>query len=102
MLNPKGVLRRLKALGQTLWRQLTPLPLREWYAAHRQAWRGSSLLLYTAEPHIPWELVWPYGEEWEDDGPWAMTLDLARWLPASSGDGHTPAPPALLPLAAFG
>lgn len=102
VLNPEGVLRRLKALGQTLWRQLIPQPLKERYTADREAWYDASLLLYTAEPHIPWELVWPYGEGWEDEGPWAMTLDLARWLPASSGDGHTPAPPVVLPLTGFG
>ena len=101
-LNPEGVLRRLKALGQYLWTHLTPPELREHYAAHRGAWRGESLLLYTAEPHIPWELIWPYGGGWEDEGPWAMTLQVARWLLPPPGNGYTPEPPSRLPLTAFG
>lgn len=101
VLNPDGVLRRLKRLGQSLWRELVPPQLKAHYAEHRGAWRGCSLLLYTAEPHVPWELVWPYGEGWEDEGPWAMTLDLARWL-FPSDDGHTNGPPSRLVLTAFG
>ncbi|HHH42034.1 MAG TPA: CHAT domain-containing protein [Chloroflexi bacterium] len=101
VLNPEDVLRRLKLLGQSLWRDLIPRQLKAHYAEHRKAWRGHSLLLYTAEPHVPWELVWPYGEGWEDEGPWAMTLDLARWL-FPSEDGPTNGPPPWLPLTAFG
>jgi len=101
VLNPQGVLLRLKRLGQSLWRELIPRQLKEHYEKHREEWRERSLLLYTDEPHVPWELVWPYGKGWEDEGPWALTLDLARWL-FPAGDGFTNGPPLRLRLTAFG
>jgi hypothetical protein len=90
----------LKRLGQNLWREL-PEELRGLYARERDRWRNGSLLILSDEPHLPWELLWPYGEGWEDDGPWCLTLPLSRWLARStSGEGNSGAP-GILPLTAF-
>ncbi len=99
LLDPEEVWLRFRSFGQTLWRELFPLELRDLYAEHRQEWQGTSLLLYIAEPHIPWELAWPYGAGWEDEGPWALTLDLSRWL---FGERQTAGPQSRLYPSAFG
>ncbi|HEX4959638.1 MAG TPA: CHAT domain-containing protein [Thermoanaerobaculia bacterium] len=89
----------LKALGQNLWREL-PEELRSLYSQERDRWRNGSLLILSDEPHLPWELLWPYGEGWEDDEPWCLTLRLSRWLARGvRGDGNSGAP-GILPLTA--
>jgi hypothetical protein len=89
----------LKRLGQNLWREL-PEELRNLYARERDRWRDGSLLVLSDEPHLPWELLWPYGEGWEDDEPWCLTLRLSRWLARGArGDGNSGAP-GILPLTA--
>jgi hypothetical protein len=89
----------LKRLGQNLWREL-PEELRGLYARERDRWRNDSLLILSDEPHLPWELLWPYGEGWEDDEPWCLTLRLSRWLARGAhGDGNSGAP-GILPLTA--
>lgn len=89
-----------KLLGQNLWNVL-PEGLRRLYARERESWRDRSLLIYSDEPHLPWELVWPYGEGWEDDEPWCLTLRLSRWLRRNEqGDGNAGAP-GRLPLTAL-
>ncbi len=89
----------LRNLGQDFWRTL-PTELRSLYARERDRWRNGSLLILSDEPHLPWELLWPYGEGWEDDEPWCLTLRLSRWLARSAqGDGNSGAP-GILPLTA--
>ncbi len=84
---------RLRETGQNLWRDLIPGELKEVYAAERAAWRDRSLLIVSDEPHIPWELVWPYGPDWEDKAPWCITTRLTRWLRRDAqGNGHEAAP----------
>jgi CHAT domain len=85
----------LKVVGQNLW-QCLPEELRNLYCREREQWRDGSLLIYSDEPHLPWELVWPYGEGWEDEGPWCLTLCLSRWLRRNEqGTGNVGAPGSL-------
>ncbi len=89
---------RLQELGQNLWKNLIPQELKTVYAAERAAWRDKSLLIISDEPYIPWELVWPYDEDWEDETPWCLTMGLTRWLRRDArGNGHE-APPVRLTL----
>ncbi len=93
----KAVEERLKRVGQNLWRML-PEAFRSLYAREREAWRDTSLLLYSDEPHLPWELIWPYGEGWEDPDPWCLTLRLSRWLRRDEQGSGNPGAPGVLPL----
>jgi hypothetical protein len=71
------------------------------YAAERDGWQDKTLLVVSDEPYFPWELIWPYGDDWEDDAPWCATLRLTRWLRRDAqGNGHE-APPARLPFNAL-
>jgi CHAT domain-containing protein len=96
VLPPEDVDRQLRYLGQDLWRTLVPEDLKSVYAAERENWHDKTLLLVSDEPYIPWELLWPYGQGWVDDGPWCATLNFARWLRRDAqGNGHTEPPPYL-------
>jgi CHAT domain-containing protein len=91
--------KELKRIGQNLWQGL-PEEFRSLYARERKLWKDSSLLILTDEPHLQWELLWPYGEV-DDDEPWCLTLCLSRWLARRAvGDGNTGAP-GILPLTAL-
>ncbi|MCC6167796.1 MAG: CHAT domain-containing protein [Caldilineaceae bacterium] len=91
--------RHLRKLGQSLWGEVIPPDLKALYAQERGQWRDRSLLIFSDEPYLPWELVWPYDETagaWEDDGPWCGTLDLTRWLRKDErGNGNEMAPTRL-------
>lgn len=99
-LSPAAVDWRVKILGQNLWRDLLPDDLQAYYAAHRHTWRDRSLLIVSDEPHLPWELVWPYrhSPNWEDDTPWCGTLQVTRWLRSDDQGRGTPPPPTRLRL----
>lgn len=69
----------LREAGCNLWQRL-PEKFRNRYTQERQAWEGSSLLILSDEPYVPWELVWPDENNCRDAGPWGTTLRLSRWL----------------------
>jgi hypothetical protein len=81
-LNPEDIEDRLQEEGQSMWHDLIPLELQTRYAAERTQWQSRSLLIVSDEPHIPWELLWPYDPEgrWLDDAPLCLQLRMARWL----------------------
>lgn len=89
---------RAQQVGQNLWRHLIPDELKAVYAREREGWRDRSLLVFSDEPYLPWELVWPYGENWEDEVPWCGTLGLTRWLRRDAKNCGNDSPPAELAL----
>ena len=98
VLQSEDIDRRLRQLGQNLWRELIPKDLQDIYAREREDWRDRTLLVLSDEPHIPWELLWPYGQGWSDDGPWCETLRLTRWLRCDDQGNGNAKPPVHLHL----
>lgn len=88
--------RQIRQLGYHLWRTLLPAELRELYAIEREQWHNHSLLIYSDEPHLPWELIWPHDDAkgtWKDEAPWCVTTRLTRWLRRDAqGNGNEAAP----------
>jgi hypothetical protein len=82
LLDPQDAEERLREEGQSLWHELIPLELQTRYATEREQWRDKSLLIVSDEPHIPWELLWPYDPQgaWIDDEPLCLQMRVARWL----------------------
>ena len=96
--------RQLRSLGQSLWNDLIPEGLQQLYALERAEWHGRSLLVVTDEPHIPWELMWPYGyqgESWEDEQPWCMSMRMTRWLHQDGEGAGLHGPPSQLEIERF-
>lgn len=91
--------RQIRKLGQALWEEAVPPDLKSLYAQERDQWRNQSMLIFSDDPYLPWELLWPYDVEagaWEDEGPWCQSLHLARWLRKDDrGNGNEMAPAQL-------
>ncbi len=90
--------RRLKALGQNLWDRLFPQDFKRLYARERADWRARTLLILSDEPFVPWELIWPYGDDWEDEEPWCLSLRMSRWLRRDTEGNGNARSPGRLPL----
>lgn len=90
----------VQQIGFKLWRQLIPAGLKDLYLAQQAAWADKTLLVVSDEPHIPWELVWPYSPATgrADEAPWAVTLRLLRWLRRDAVSTGYAGPPAVIPL----
>lgn len=96
---PSEVDRRLRQLGQNLWRNLVPAELKQLYAAERATWQGQTMLVLSDEPYLPWELLWPYDVAgWEDDAPWCGNLRMTRWLRKDAQGNGNEKPPMQLRL----
>ncbi len=74
---PGGLERELSALGQELYRDLVPEALQLAYREFRK--RITTLLIVSNDPWIPWELIKPSGDGFEDDF-LCCQFDLSRWL----------------------
>lgn len=95
--------RRVKEVGQKMWNELIPPDLKQLY--RERPFRGSSLVVLSDEPHLPWELVWPYdasGADFsEDPAPWCCTTRFARWLTRDETGSGNASPPGLLQVGAM-
>ena len=89
--------RLIKQIGRKLWRQVLPQELQNIYLAEWRTWQDSSFLIVSDEPHLPWELVWPYAREWDGpDEPWCAVMHMARWLRRTDAGNGVPGPTAHL------
>jgi WD40 repeat protein len=80
---PSGSVRaELDQLGQNLYRDLFPPDVKAFY--ERAAAATKTLIVYTDEPWIPWELVKPWGETSSGDF-LCIRHDLARWYLSDKG-----------------
>ena len=91
----------VRKLGEKLWWELIPGDFKQLYAERRAEWAGRSLLIVSDEPAIPWELVWPYAADWEDDSPWCLSFCLTRWLRRGEHTVGCSAPPAAVTVNAL-
>ncbi len=84
--------RLIQSIGFKLWSEVLPDELRRRYLAERTAWDDRSFLILSDEPHIPWELVWPYatGENPANTQPWCASMNMARWLRRNASGGANP------------
>ena len=103
ILDEDAIDQRLQEECQNLWRDLIPEELKAIYAQERHLWRDRSVLLVSDEPYLPWELLWPYGDDWVDDEPLCLTTRLSRWLRREVRHGRSNSEPratfSLQPLA---
>jgi hypothetical protein len=80
MVSKRTIEDRLREEGMNLWKYLIPLELQLRYESERAEWANRSLLIISDEPDVPWELLWPEG----DEHPLCLQMNLARWLKRSS------------------
>lgn len=93
---PSGNVRaELEQLGQNLYRDLFPPDVKAFYEKAARATR--TMIVYTDEPWIPWELVKPWGETGSGDF-LCIRHDLARWYLSDKGR-VAPAPVTVRTLA---
>jgi hypothetical protein len=88
----------VRTIGQSLWKDLIPAEFKRLYQECRAEWKSRSLLLHCDEPNLPWELVWPYGDDYSDDEPWCCTFRLTRWLRRDEHGRGSECAPTRLPL----
>lgn len=93
----------LQNIGHVLWDRFIPPDLKLVYQRERAAWQGGarrwSMLVIADEPTIPWELMRPYGDDWDDHAFWCETFNFARWLPRDPNFSEYFVPATRLPLA---
>ena len=94
---------KLKRIGYRLWDELVPNDFKEEYGKMRDAWRGQTLLIYSSEPYVPWELMWPYAadDSWKDAGPLCETMLVTRWLCMNDKQIGNEGPPGELRIQAI-
>jgi len=99
----EAIERTLQRIGQRLWDKFIPSDLKLVYGRERATWQGAqrpwSMLVMSDESAIPWELVRPYGDDWDDAAFWCETFHFARWLPHQLDFPEQFPPAAWLPLA---
>jgi hypothetical protein len=71
--------RKLVSLGRGLWEQLFNEEMRQAYRRFRDV---RTLLIFSDEPWIPWEMIKPYDDQGAliDDEFFAERFELTRWL----------------------
>lgn len=88
-------LREQASIGQNLYDELFPAEFKRLYPALRERHLGGNLLLTTADPWIPWEMVRPVehdrgGQALYDDPPLGESFCLARWIPGPNAPSRLP------------
>jgi hypothetical protein len=82
--NADQVIRQLEGIGENLFLDLFPEPLRQAYwtlVDLREQKKIRSLLITSDEPWIPWELIKPYDADKDrTDDFWAGSWQICRWL----------------------
>ena len=101
-LAPEAIERTLQRVGRRLWDKFIPSDLKLVYGRERATWQGAhhpwSMLVMSDESAIPWELVRPYSDDWDDAAFWCETFHFARWLPRHPDFPEQFSPAARLPL----
>lgn len=82
---PETWVRDLEKIGENLYRDIVPPDLRAFFAQFLPT--AQSLLIYTNDPWIPWEIVKPWGDGLpaEDSDFLCARLALARWYYSTEG-----------------
>jgi hypothetical protein len=82
--------RGIEIIGENLYRELFTEELRAFY--RRFAPMARSVLLYSNEPWIPWELVRPWSDDPDDDSDdfLCARFDFARWYYSDAGRSPRP------------
>lgn len=95
--------RKVRNLGEELWRRLLPRDFKAFYAQERARWAADppSLLIVSDDADIPWELVCPTFPDAAADVPWCERFRLARWLTKADLDPQFSLPPERLRIRDF-